>query len=46
LCLLIIVLPILYAKFGLVTAILLEGILISGMALYYLRGIMLSRTKK
>lgn len=44
--LLVIVYPILSAKFGTATAILLCGLLVLGMALYYMRGASLFRSKK
>jgi hypothetical protein len=43
--LLIIVFPILQAKYGLATAILLSMILVFGMILYYLRGMLISGSK-
>jgi len=41
-----VVLPILYAKHGIMTAVLLGGVLLFGTLLYYLQGIMLSPLKK
>jgi len=41
-----VVLPILYAKHGIMTAVLLGGVLLFGTLLYYLQGIILSPLKK
>lgn len=46
LMLLIIVYPLLQAKYGLTTGLLLCGLLVTGMLLYYLRGVMISGNKK
>ena len=43
--LLLVVFPILYARYGLVTAILLGVVLVYGMILYYLRGALMSRPR-
>ena len=46
LILLIIIFPLLEAKYGALRSVLLSGLLVVGMLLYYLRGILLSQIKK
>lgn len=43
---LVIVFPVLYDKFGLVIAITLSGVLVLGMALSYVRGVLIVTSKK